>query len=432
MGRRASRLPPGANPDRFSAAEAWALAVERARAEAVDVVFLAGDVVDRENRFFEAFGPLERGLRELEREGIETVAVAGNHDHDVLPSLAGGAREGFALVGARGRWERHTVRRGGAPLLHVDGWSFPAETHRRDPAATYDLSPPEDGSPTVGLVHGDLGNPASPYAPLDAGALRSLPPLLWVLGHVHAPWGDTAPGAPGLLYPGSPMAMDPGEPGIHGGVVGRLAAGGLLEARRVPLSRIRYEVVTVDLEGVDDAGEARERVGRAVSEAARSAEEEGGGVLEALACRVRLTGRTPLHGELRDHLAEVEELAVGSGEVKAGVDGVEVETLPDRDLESLAQGGDPPGRLAALLLGLREARAGGKLAGDLRPLVEEAQEAVEAVHSKPHYRPVRHGLPGTDPEDRKETPDSAEAVQLLERQASLLLERLLSPGEGRS
>lgn len=54
IGRRPTRL---ANPDdahRFSAARMWEAMVERAIEEKVDLVALAGDVVDHDNRFFEA------------------------------------------------------------------------------------------------------------------------------------------------------------------------------------------------------------------------------------------------------------------------------------------------------------------------------------------------------------------------------------------
>src|SRR5690606_27261923 len=47
MGRRPSRLPPTWSGGAVGPATAWAALVERARAERVDAVLLAGDVVDR-------------------------------------------------------------------------------------------------------------------------------------------------------------------------------------------------------------------------------------------------------------------------------------------------------------------------------------------------------------------------------------------------
>src|SRR5699024_5329588 len=65
----------------------WEEIVNRAILYSVDVVVLTGDVVDRDNRYFEAIGPLQEGFEKLENAGIQVVAVAGNHDFDVLPEL---------------------------------------------------------------------------------------------------------------------------------------------------------------------------------------------------------------------------------------------------------------------------------------------------------------------------------------------------------
>src|SRR5690606_34254660 len=125
LGRRSSRLPSHLDGRTHSCAGCWDQVVALALEESVDVVALSGDLVDRDNRFYEAVGPLESGLRRLADAGIEIVAVAGNHDHDVLPRLVDAlGPEAFRLLGRGGVWERATVRRGGR-VLHIDGWSFP-------------------------------------------------------------------------------------------------------------------------------------------------------------------------------------------------------------------------------------------------------------------------------------------------------------------
>mgnify|MGYP002763171153 FL=1 len=53
----------------------------------VDAVALTGDVVDNENATYESLGPLQKGLSRLGEAGIDTIAVAGNHDYDALPRL---------------------------------------------------------------------------------------------------------------------------------------------------------------------------------------------------------------------------------------------------------------------------------------------------------------------------------------------------------
>ena len=84
----------------------WEMIVDRAITETVDAVALSGDIVDQDNRFFEATGPLERGILLLASKGIHTFAVSGNHDYDVLHRLADSiGSEHFHLLGRGGQWE---------------------------------------------------------------------------------------------------------------------------------------------------------------------------------------------------------------------------------------------------------------------------------------------------------------------------------------
>jgi hypothetical protein len=53
----------------------WETIVNWAIAYAVDVVALCGDIVDRDNRYFEAVGPLQDGLEKLGKNGIEVFMV---------------------------------------------------------------------------------------------------------------------------------------------------------------------------------------------------------------------------------------------------------------------------------------------------------------------------------------------------------------------
>nr|WP_272508448.1 metallophosphoesterase [Salinibacter ruber] len=101
LGRYPSRTQ---SRDRAWAADSvWADTVSYAVEQAVDVVALTGDVVDDQNKRYEALGPLQRGLRRLEEAGIPVVAVAGNHDFDALPRLAEMVEaEHFHLLGRGG------------------------------------------------------------------------------------------------------------------------------------------------------------------------------------------------------------------------------------------------------------------------------------------------------------------------------------------
>ena len=241
IGRRPTRLPEE-EAGRFSAARMWERIVERAIEEKVAAVLLAGDVVDHHNRFFEAVGPLERGLRRLEAAGIPTVAVAGNHDWDVLPRIQHSVGAALRLLGRDGLWEETVLKRDGSPVVRLQGWSFPQEHVRTSPLMAYS-APVDDGLPTIGMLHCDLDQPASSYVPVARAELKRQPVSFWLLGHIHGFLLDeTLPGAP-LLYPGSPQARSRTLFSIG------FAAGHLQgqERMKIPMSHaVFYRSVKVD------------------------------------------------------------------------------------------------------------------------------------------------------------------------------------------
>jgi exonuclease SbcD len=418
LGRRSSRLPEGVDARAHSAAAAWSALVELAIDQRVDLVALSGDLVDRANRYFEAFGPLERGIRRLAEARIHVAAVAGNHDFDVLPKLAPSLGKTFHLLGAGGRWQAVTVpRHDGKPALHIVGWSFPEDGNghvRTSPMAGFPALP-NDGVPLLGLLHADLDQPQSPYAPVRSDELRATPVSFWLLGHVHVPRLHPQPGAAPLLYPGSPQALDPGETGAHGAWMVELAPGRLPVARQVALSTVRYDVVEVDITETSDLHEADRRVAESVRAHVQRVAEEGCGPLRHLGCRVRLTGRTPLHHALerrmRDRLSDLE---AEHGEVRGCVERLDVATWPAADLRALAATPDAPGVLARLVLGMD---AGTLDAGQERLMAELSARAADVHRARPYQALA-------DP-----APAPQELRALARRQALLLLDTLLAQKE---
>ncbi len=418
LGRRSSRLPDGVDARAHSATAAWGALVELAIDERVDLVALSGDVVDRENRYFEAFGPLERGVRRLAAAGIHVVAVAGNHDFDVLPTLAPSLGKSFRLLGAGGCWEGLTIPRDGKAALHVLGWSFPAEHVHASPLAGGFPALPGDGVPVLGLLHADLDQPGSPYAPVGSGELRAAAVSCWLLGHVHVPRLHEQPGAAPLLYPGSPQALDPGETGTHGAWLLELAQDRAPAARYLPLSTVRYDAVEVDVTGVAEWDELDRRVAEGVRAHVQSVAEAGCGPLRHLSARVRVTGRTPLHRGVEERLRErLPELDPEHGAVRAHVERVEVATRPAVELDELARGADAPGVLARFVLALE----GGRLdAGQERLLNDLAARSAQVRRARPYQSLA-------SPADGPPIPDDLR--ELARRQALLLIDALLAQKE---
>ncbi|MFP3939956.1 MAG: exonuclease SbcCD subunit D [Thermoanaerobaculia bacterium] len=391
LGVRPSRVPAEADPAAVSVATVWRRAVETALREGVGLVLLSGDVVDRANRYFEAFGPLEESLARLAEAGVEVCAVAGNHDFDVLPRLAASAgSERFHLLGQDGRWERFTWRRGdGRALVHVDGWSFAARDVTDDPVASYDLERPGDEAPVLGLLHGELDREDSTNAPLTRVGLERPEVDAWVLGHLHGPRVIDLAGGRWALYPGSLQPLDPTEEGPHGGWIVELDGARPGRPELLPLATVRWECLELDLGGAADPEEAEGRIARAVRDEATALDEEEGPGVDWLCLRLVLSGRTAAHRNLPELARRLEEdapLEVTTRSGRARVVEVACATRPAPDLGGLAEGEGPVALLASLLLDLEGSGSGA--AGAERDLLAAVRDRLGEVYDQRAYLPL--------------------------------------------
>lgn len=413
IGRRPTRLPDRVDERAHSAAQVWMRITEAAISQEVDAVVLTGDIVDQDNRYFEALGPLERGIENLEENDIPIYAIAGNHDHNILPQLADQIEaEGFHLLGRGGQWERVALERDGDPLIHFDGWSFPQNHFRRDPIDAYDL--PDVDQPTVGLLHTEIDSPETPYAPTTSKAMSRSGPDAWLLGHIHAPGQVETDGPAPILYPGSPQPLDPGETGAHGPWIVELDSD-TVDFRPLGLATVRYDVVAVDLEGVSDHAGFRARVSETVRDHSSRIQGQQSEISE-LVLRLQLTGRTPLHRDLEDLASDVPDLDLSTGRMNVTVNRVRKHTRPDLDLDALAEGHDPPAVLAQIVKHLDE---GIELPSGLQTQLDRA---FTEIHDAPTYADLQSA-------DMGRPLDDEERRDLIREQALTLLDTLMAQKE---
>ncbi|HVS11653.1 MAG TPA: DNA repair exonuclease [Planctomycetota bacterium] len=387
LGRRPGCLPlelaeRGLSPAELTPAAAWRLCVRAAIERKVDAVLLLGDVVDSERDFFEASGILERGVRELVEAGIEVCAVAGNHDIEVLPRLADQV-QGFHLLGRRGEWEERVLERGGKPLVRLVGWSFPAARVHESPLARFAL--PRSPLPTLGMLHCDLEDRRSPYAPVALAELERAPVDAWLLGHLHVP--SIRPGGRPIGYLGSLVGLDPTERGPHGPWLLRAGGARGIEIEHLAVAPLRWEALDVQasaIAGPEDleaalAAALRDLHGRLGAQAASA---------RAVGCRMRLVGRVRGHRELRRKLQEPLARAIQlDGTLYFVEGGVEDCAAEELDLETLGRESDPAGILARKLLVLRGPADSAErielLAGARRALEQEANQGAWAALEPP-------------------------------------------------
>ena len=372
LGRRPTRIPEHLVPDQtpFSTRAIWERIVTLAIDEQVDALLISGDLVDHDNRFFEALGPIDAGITRLAAAGIPAIAVAGNHDYDVLPPLADRFGDAFRLLGRKQTWERFTLLdKTGDAQLHIDGWSFDAEHVVSAPLDRYEM-PASGNVPVVGLLHTDLDQTNSRYAPSRLEDLRSKPVAAWLIGHIHAPALHQRLASPPVLYPGSPSPLDPGEPGSHGVWFLDIEPDRPAQFTFRPIARLRYQRLSIDVTGALDARSAGLRIFDSAEKNLLDLESELGESLpDHILYRVHLTGRVSFARRTADFDA-IREQTGGRWSIDQLTNG----TRPEVDLEELAKQSSPPGAIARLIKSLDEPGAPASLLSRARSELERSND----------------------------------------------------------
>jgi len=415
LGRRPSRLPEdlAGRGDAFSPAAAWEQLVDRAIDEGVDMVALAGDVVEREDDFYEAGRLLSHGVQKLADAGIRVVGVAGNHDVKVLPRLVE-ELDAFELIGADGQWEARVVEKDGESLT-LWGWSFPRQQVHESPLAgqSFERRP----GLNLGLLHCDRDQPGSHYAPVSSAELRAAGLDGWLLGHIHKPDPLSLENPSGYL--GSVSGMDPGEPGDRGPWLLEVERGRLASLSQWVLAPVRFEPIHLDLSELKEAEAVRSQLTSALKEL----DARLGQAFEppqAVGLRITLGGRCRFGQEA---LAILEGERQGSNNISPGgsriryyIEKLIPDTRPEMPLAELATRQDPAGLLARRLLLLES----GDDSKARRRLLADGRERLLAQARDARWQ----GLEAAEPDE--------EAVADWLRQAGLrLLEKMLrQQGEG--
>ncbi|MGY6548286.1 MAG: metallophosphoesterase family protein [Roseinatronobacter sp.] len=272
-------------------------------AEQVDALLIAGDLYDGSQTSMKTARYLAAELARLDQAGIRAFILRGNHDAEshitrelTLPPSAhvfASRAEVVTLDGAQQRIALH-------------GLSF------RDRHAPESLLPkyraPLPDALNIGVMHTSLGGAPGhdPYAPCALADLQATGFDYWALGHIHK--RTVHPGPMPVVMPGIPQGRDAGEPGAGSVTLVTCSAGGVtLEERVTALAA--FQPVTVDVTGLEDRHEMRERIAQAL-DAQRPA-------VPHLVARLTLRGATPLASALlRDRdlaLAEAQETARSLG-----------------------------------------------------------------------------------------------------------------------
>jgi exonuclease SbcD len=329
------------------------MAIER---EAAFVIF-AGDVYDCADRGVRAQLRFLRGVEKLGERGIPVFAAHGNHDP--LDGWQATRRlPGNLIVFGADDVDAHIVSIKGEPRAHLYGISY----GYRDVTENLALRFRRSGEPGlhIGVLHCNAGSQTeyATYSPCTTGDLEAAGMDYWALGHIHQHL-VLAEGRPWIVYPGSLQAGKSNETGPRGAVVVHVEDDAVEQVEFVALDRVRFARADVDISDEPDLHSLRKTI------LMRAESDTVDQVLTVV-----LTGRGPLHRDLRRHgaiddlLREVrEELGIASPFV--WIDRIVDQTRTELDREAIAQRGDFSAELTRLVDELRADPEG------LRSLLEE-------------------------------------------------------------
>lgn len=366
----------------------------------VDFLLVAGDVYDGADRSLRAQLRFRDGLARLAAAGIRSFVVHGNHDALDGWSSALEWPAGVHVFGER--LETVAVERDGAPLARVSGISYPRRQEERNLAALFGGAP-SGGAFHIGLLHANVGGNTQhdPYAPCEVADLLDRGIDYWALGHVHSRQ-ILRRERPFAVYPGNLQGRHMRETGERGCVVVTVY-GDAVAIDFAAVDAVRWEWVEVDIGGAETMDALETAVDEALSRAASTTADR------PLLCRLRLTGRGPLHRDLRRSDAVAALLERGrerwaEARPLVWVEAIDVACRPEVDLAARRAGQD----LTAEVLRAADDWRTGDLDASLG-------EALAPLYRDPRLRRLLR------------EPDAEELERLLAEAEMLCLDRLETP-----
>lgn len=408
--------------EKGSTRHTWQNMVDWAVEHRMDAFIIAGDIVEHDNRYFEALSALEKGLTRLGDAGIQVMMVAGNHDYDVLPQIVRQQKfDHVHLLGQRGQWTIEQVDLNGT-IIQFAGWSFTTQYHSADPVADFPKADLDPNLTTIGVIHGEYEVQQSSYAPLSFHTLSGAGADAWVMGHIHKP--EVFHPSPLIFYPGSPHAMSAKEPGAHGPFLLNIDENSRIDHKQIPVSPVRYDLLELELTGAETKEEFRSQLHLVLEEAIQSNIEESE-FLKMVVFDVDLTG---YHQNLKEVDSWIEESDYQNLQREVSGLKVIIRRTENRckmkvgNLEVLANESSPAGMLARAILDLEKQQD----SGFLKSLREKMGSAIADLNVHSTYIPLR------DAEGIDQYEPTGEVIdEFLLKECNRLLSEMMLTKEGR-
>ena len=213
-----------------------------AREKRADLVLLAGDLLDSEHVYRETAQALRSALASIP---CPVFISPGNHD----------------FYGERSAWTAldwpenvHIFASGALEQVDLSGctlWGRAFTDAHQQSCPLAGLSVPDDGKLHLAVLHGNVGQDGD-YGPISPADIAASGLDYLALGHVHQGSGLQKAGNTFWAYPGCPEGRGFDELGEKG-VLYVEAEPGRVTSRFIPLAKVRYEIIPVDITGAEGA-----------------------------------------------------------------------------------------------------------------------------------------------------------------------------------
>ena len=300
--------------------------------------------------------------------------------------------------------------------LKISGWSYPERRVKRNPLKSIEFNNRDINNkdiPELGLIHAEMNNPSSNYAPISEEDLKESGMIGWILGHIHKPYSIDYTDF-FVLNPGSPQPLNPGETGDHQVCEVVIKSKNNYSIYNYQLSSLKYQNIKINISQMEYIEELSSIISRHLRTKINS-DQNPTHIPDLIIVRLVLSGNTEFSKEIEFEKENIiRDLELNIEGSKVIIDHIENKTDPPIDIKKLAAGNSQAALVAKYLLKIKNNKEK-SLPEDLLKKIEK--KLIKAYQANA-YQPLRS-------ENKVYPPTREKIYQIMEKQARNLLNILL-------
>ncbi len=285
-----------------STLDAFDRLIQLAVREEVDFVLFAGDIYDSADRSLRAQFRLMKGIEQLAAHRIHSFIVHGNHDPESGRKASFNWPEAVHFFPSHEVGSLVAVNRRGQSCAVIHGISYAAAAVHENLAMRIRASAMQHADKLfkIGLLHANVAGQQEHdnYAPCSLEELVTAGLDYWALGHIHK--RQELHAYPFVVYPGNIQGRSMKEQGARGCYLVDVSETGEVNLQFKALDVIQFKETSIEITELESWNALRTSLHQQIEALRRQAGT-------ALMLRLRLTGRGPLHQEIRRD-GHIEEL----------------------------------------------------------------------------------------------------------------------------